>query len=287
MEGYPKLVEVMDSHTDIRIFRNFSALNIQNLIYLQAELLHLEKEWRETVSDDVSSGDPARTALQFNVSKMQDGTGTGNETLQWAKFQEIRVKLAQYSKYVCVLPTTSFAYCVWSLDASLLEFSRLSALHSPGTDRIRVLQDWLERPTHGNAFLQGVEARAWDGEAGPHNFVLVGDKQEEDAITRWLCKFISGTYHNVLGHRFKRPATKHRSGSSVYNYSEATLIKSIHSLSVVLSSLVPTISIFALFYTRSTTLRLFMVLIFTSLFTLILSVFTKARRVEIFMAAAA
>lgn len=94
MEGYPKLAEAMECHSDIRIFRSFSALNIQNLLYLQAELLHLEKEWRETVSDDINSGDPARVALQFNVLKMQDGTGTENEALQWAKFREIRAKLA-------------------------------------------------------------------------------------------------------------------------------------------------------------------------------------------------
>ena len=98
MEGYPKLCEIMGSHPDIRIFRKFSILNIQNLIYLQANLLHLEKEWREMVMDDVSSGDPARTGLHFNVSKMQEGHGTIEETLQWAKFREIRAKLAEYSE---------------------------------------------------------------------------------------------------------------------------------------------------------------------------------------------
>ena len=101
MEGYPKLVDLMEHHTDMRIFRNFSTLNIQNLVYRQAELLHLQKEFRETVKDDSDSNDPARTALQFNVSKMQEGAGTGDETFQWAKFREIQTKLSEYSKWPC------------------------------------------------------------------------------------------------------------------------------------------------------------------------------------------
>ena len=168
-----------------------------------------------------------------------------------------------------------------------MDFSRLSALQSPDTDRLRVLQDWLERPTYGNAFLQGVEARAWIGEAELHNFVAIGGKHGEDSVTRWLYKFIPGTYHDILGHRFKRSVSINGSESSVYTYDDATLIKAIHIFSTVLSSLVPTISIFALFYTRNTTLRLVLVLIFTLLFTLVLSIFTKARRVEIFAATAA
>ena len=104
MEGYPKLMETMETHPDVRIFRRFSALNIQGLLYLQAELLHLEKEWRDTVLDDIKSGDSARTALQTNVLKLQKGTRTANETLQWAKFQEIQAKLAVYSKCTYVAP---------------------------------------------------------------------------------------------------------------------------------------------------------------------------------------
>ena len=158
-------------------------------------------------------------------------------------------------------------------------------MQSPDMDRLRVLQDWLERPAYGNAFLQGVEARAWDAEARTHEFLLVGSKHETDVVTKWLRKFISGTYHNLLGYRIKR--TGNRSDASIYNYNEANLVQTIHTLSVVLSSLVPTASMFALYYTHSTSLRLVLVMIFTSLFALVLSIFTKARRVELFAATAA
>ena len=97
------MIETMDSHPDIRIFRNFSKLNLQNLIFLQAELLHLQKGWHETVLEDLNSGDPAQVALHFNVGKMmREDTGIDNEkeeaTMQGAKFQEIRSKLAEYSE---------------------------------------------------------------------------------------------------------------------------------------------------------------------------------------------
>ena len=98
MEGYSKLAIVMSSQPDVRMFRNFSALNIQNILYLQAELLHLQKEWREIITDDAMSGDQARVDTQFDLLKLQEGAETENEMVQWAKFKEIRAKLAQYSK---------------------------------------------------------------------------------------------------------------------------------------------------------------------------------------------
>jgi hypothetical protein len=43
VNGYPKLARHMGASPEIAIFRRFGALNAQNLLYLQAELVHLEK----------------------------------------------------------------------------------------------------------------------------------------------------------------------------------------------------------------------------------------------------
>ena len=98
MEGYSKLASIMDSHSDVRIFQNFSVLNIQNILYLQAELLHLQKEWRDIITDDVTSGDHARVDTQFNLLSLQGGIETEEDTVQWEKFKEIRIKIGEYSK---------------------------------------------------------------------------------------------------------------------------------------------------------------------------------------------
>ena len=208
-------------------------------------------------------------------------------------------------------------------DTSLLQFSQLSQLQAPKRDRLRTLQNWLERPGYGNAFLQGVEARAWDAEStGLHDFVSLRDRRageeddSSDPATRWLYRFISGAYHNLVGHRLKQgnsgsnsamisgngPANTGMGGSSTgiasnqnstsasaptYTYDDTLLHTIIRISSTILSSLLPTVSIFALYYTRNNTLRLVLVLIFTSLFTLVLSIFTGAKRIEIFAATAA
>jgi hypothetical protein len=40
--GHAKVATLMSHHSDLAIFRRFSKLNFQNLLYLQAELTHLE-----------------------------------------------------------------------------------------------------------------------------------------------------------------------------------------------------------------------------------------------------
>src|SRR5437762_11474742 len=44
MGSYPRLSEFMGSWSDVAIFRRFANLNAENLLFLQAELLHLEHE---------------------------------------------------------------------------------------------------------------------------------------------------------------------------------------------------------------------------------------------------
>ena len=50
MEGYAKLSSVMSNDSEFAIYRKFGALNIQNLLYYQAELLGLEDDL-----DDIAS----------------------------------------------------------------------------------------------------------------------------------------------------------------------------------------------------------------------------------------
>jgi hypothetical protein len=47
MEGYAKVAHLMGTHGEFGIFRRFQTLNMQNLLYLQAEITHLEAELRQ------------------------------------------------------------------------------------------------------------------------------------------------------------------------------------------------------------------------------------------------
>lgn len=98
MEGYPQLSAVMASHSDIAIFRNFRALNTQNLLHLQAELVHLEKELQEIIKEDSQCADPSRQQLHHSWEKLNQSLDPGNDRIQWDKCLEIRQKLREYSE---------------------------------------------------------------------------------------------------------------------------------------------------------------------------------------------
>ena len=96
--GYSDLSNVMAAHPEIAIFRTFSTLNTQNLLYLRAELMHLEKELGDIREDDNSSRDPDRLFTDKNWLSLQRSLEEGRDPFQWAKFLDIRTKLAEYSK---------------------------------------------------------------------------------------------------------------------------------------------------------------------------------------------
>jgi len=94
-EGYAKLARLMGSQDEFAILRSFRSLNMQNLLYLQAELTHLETELKELVERDA-----AHLNRQFHVKDWWSLSQGDEEedTEQWTKFLEIRDKLEKYSK---------------------------------------------------------------------------------------------------------------------------------------------------------------------------------------------
>ena len=75
--------------------------------------------------------------------------------------------------------------------------------------------------------------------------------------------------------------------SSLYYYSDEHINGAINIIGTVASSLTPMISIIVLYVIQSTRIRLGLVCGFTLLFSLVLALATKARRIEIFAATAA
>lgn len=47
MIGYAAIASRMSNSSDLTLLRSFSSLNYQNILYLQAELTHIEQLWRE------------------------------------------------------------------------------------------------------------------------------------------------------------------------------------------------------------------------------------------------
>lgn len=95
MDGYPKLAALIGASPEIAIFRRFGNLNVQNLLYLQAELTELEGEYNDTAFEDFNSADAERQSFSKQWWALSQATG-GNR-LQWEKMLVIRSKLEQYS----------------------------------------------------------------------------------------------------------------------------------------------------------------------------------------------
>jgi len=109
MGNYVDLCSMMSKHPDVFILRAFSGLNVRNLLYYQAELLHLEQELQEIESEDQSceesprkryAGDWKSLGITSIDRPAMDGTGTKaspRDSLQWQTFLKIREVLTKYS----------------------------------------------------------------------------------------------------------------------------------------------------------------------------------------------
>lgn len=98
VKGYPKLAARMEILPELTIFRRFGALNAQNLLYMQAELAHLEKKLKERQRDDSDnpSGKISRYATNWFWLNASEGT---DDDVQLKLILRIRAVLKEYSVY--------------------------------------------------------------------------------------------------------------------------------------------------------------------------------------------
>jgi hypothetical protein len=97
MEGYAKVAQLMGLHDEFAILRRFQAMNMQNLLYQQAEITHLEAELR-----DLARRDARHTGRENHAHdwwSLSQGDGEGDRE-QWELISEIREKIEKYSAYV-------------------------------------------------------------------------------------------------------------------------------------------------------------------------------------------
>jgi hypothetical protein len=94
--GYHAVASFLDMDTGVPIIRRFGLLNTQNLLYMQAELVQLERELECIVNEDARSHDAERIKYSHSVRALQKSS-EGGDNFQWNKILEIREKLHQYS----------------------------------------------------------------------------------------------------------------------------------------------------------------------------------------------
>lgn len=151
----------------------------------------------------------------------------------------------------------------------------------PNAHDLGQLRGWLERPEYGAFFLERPED-VWD--TRNTDLVALSSRiQEGDRFSRWLSDIVVPFFHRRIIHR---PRARHEvEVDSTYEYSDKRLNRVAEIFSIILSTMLPTVSIFALYYITEPVSRLGFVLAFSAVFTACLAIFTTARRIEIFAAA--
>ncbi|KAL8851884.1 MAG: hypothetical protein Q9221_003207 [Calogaya cf. arnoldii] len=261
MANYNKLATLMGEYQELASFKRFQQLNAKSLLYMQAEILHLDSELSGIEREDQRSRDELCSSFHTSVFKLKESYGSAHD-MQWRKVLEIREKLERYT---------------------LLLFSQVQALPNPSARDLHTLQEWLDRPEGGDFFLQGCEADAWVDE----NDILTTSRRQldRDCLTGLVNDIIIPCYHRVRSRWNKCGRDENSSG--VWHYQYDSMVAAVNTITTLLSSLLPSASIFALYFLNDPIARLAAIMVFTTLFSSTLCLVTKARRIDVFAATTA
>lgn len=100
MEGYAKIASRMVAYPELAIVRRFKQLNIQNVLYLQAQLHHLEKQLYSLAKVDIQSSSEQRKLYSrdwYTLSQSLESSDELHRGDQWELVLQIRQVLKEYS----------------------------------------------------------------------------------------------------------------------------------------------------------------------------------------------
>lgn len=98
MGDYHRLAGFMGQYPEVALFRRFNSLRASNLLYLQAELVSLEKDLRTYAQQDEQSQDELRKMYSKDWSVLSQPNSEGCHGHQWQIILRIRAMLKEYSK---------------------------------------------------------------------------------------------------------------------------------------------------------------------------------------------
>ncbi|KAL2071856.1 hypothetical protein VTL71DRAFT_13091 [Oculimacula yallundae] len=265
VEGYPKLACHMGRYAQSAIYRRFGSLNSQNILYMQAELVHLEKRLRNLQDIDASSNQGHRSKISKDWYWLNNyASEEGSE--QWEAVLTIRQKLKDYND-------------------AIIQQSVMNNLADPSSHALTSLQQWMERPGMGNRALIGKDSDVWGTSDEPlptHSDLLtVCLHGIRDSFSTWYTDYFVHWIHKLFWHRLKKVDDPE---SGIISYEESVLEKYTSHITTIIASLLPIVAIAVLYCVGSMKTRLGLVSLFTFMFSTALSFFTNARRGEIFVA---
>ncbi|KAL9081586.1 MAG: hypothetical protein Q9159_007234 [Coniocarpon cinnabarinum] len=261
--GYPALASLMAQHPETAIFRGFRELNMLNLLRLQAEINDLEGQLRDVRGEDASSGDADRAVYASDFRLMRSSKEIGDPE-QYETLLALSEKLVEYNN-------------------SLWHVQNMAKSASATSRDLHNLKDWLRSPTEGNQFLTDREADIYQNSNQEDLITLAPPDKQQDPFTSFIEGRLLDAYHLIWGHRRGIGI----SNTTFRDYGKARLERLSRSISAVVASLLPTLAILILYFIQRMLVRIGLVIVFTSMFSLALAFFTAGSTAEIFAATAA
>lgn len=174
-----------------------------------------------------------------------------------------------------------------SLDHAITQTSQLFQHSTPPKQQLNALTAWLDNAREGKCFLRGADIPTWDRKNESDLIVLAKDACQQDPFAQWVTNYPLTLFHRLIGERIlsKEPTGDPEKGFTFYD--DVKIARFSAGLGTALGSALTVTSIIVLYYIDRTVLRLVAISIFMFLFSLLLSIFARARKIEIFAATCA
>jgi hypothetical protein len=190
--GYHKLSSFMVDK-QYAIFRKFKILANRDLLYLQAQLAHLEAELSVLSDRDGRTAGEEEELYDTNWYLLSSSADREHDGQQWEKVLQIRAKLKEYCT---ILPASYHCEHIFfanlRADESLSRYSDIIKKPQARKRDVEMLKKWISRgdlgggiPFSGND-LNLVGGSVYDDTSGDDLVILNNRAGEDDTFTRFL-----------------------------------------------------------------------------------------------------
>ena|ERR1700761_6446598 len=179
---------------------------------------------------------------------------------------------------------------VANTDETFFRTRRIFNLEACNKDDLNELRKWISRQGRGGCLLiRGIESQAWEKEYESDIAALSTGYEEKDVFSRWFNDKAITWYHNLMSQRLHdkgndedRPAAT----ADLIEYSDEKIERCLDATAILLASLLPTLPFFVLYNIRHPVAQMGAIVGLAFLFSLVVKIFTRATRSEIFIATA-
>ena len=180
-------------------------------------------------------------------------------------------------------------------DEALNRVSSILRLHPANPLDLNTLRVHLERCRDKNSvFLRGFESETWDEQHEGDLTSLTDRYHGKAVVSKLIDKHCIPWYDKVRGSKVRDPVSlaeawggQEKSDIKLWNYSDTTVSLVVNTIGTALAPLLPMAAILALFFVEKQLTKILLTMLFTLLFSLALTLLTRHRPVDKFIATAA